>query len=116
MNIKYYFKNTKITSEEQEYIEKKIGSIKKLIDKIIKIEVEVGKNKRGMVRVEVMITVPKNKFRAEEITKSVEESVDIVIDELKTQIKRKKEKIWTKIIRKARSLKKKNSINSDARF
>ena len=117
MNIKYFFKNVEVENDTRQYIEKKLFSLKKLLDgKVIKTEVEVGKDKRGMFRVEVMITVPKNKFRAEEISESIEASIDIVVDELKTQIRRKKEKVWTKIIRKARSFKKKIAIDEDARF
>ncbi len=116
MDIKYFFKNTEIDNETRNYIEKRLSTLEKLLNKIIKTEVEVGKDKRGMYRVEVMITVPKNKFRAEEISESVEASVDIVVDELKTQIRRKKEKVWTKLIRKARSFKKKTAIDEDARF
>ena len=116
MDIKYFFKNTEIDNETRSYIEKRLSTLEKLLNKIIKTEVEVGKDKRGMYRVEVMITVPKNKFRAEETSESVEASVDIVVDELKTQIRRKKEKVWTKLIRKARSFKKKTAIDEDARF
>ena len=116
MNIKYFFNNAKINEETRSYIEKRLRAIEKLLNKIIKTEVEIEKDKRGMFRVEVMITVPKNKFRSEEISESVEGSVDIVVDELKTQIRRKKEKVWTKLIRKARSFKKRVAIDDDARF
>jgi len=116
MDIKYYFKNIEIDNNVRQYIEKRLSAVEKLLDKIIKTEVEIGRDKKGLFRVEVMITVPKNKFRAEEISESVEASIDIVVDELKTQIRRKKDKIWTKIIRGARSIKKKMSIDDDARF
>ncbi len=116
MNIKYLFKNVKVDEKTRDYIEKRLTAVNKILDKIIKTEIEVGKDKRGKFRVEVMITVPKNKFRAEEISDSIEGSIDIVVDELKTQISRRKDKVWTKIIRGARSIKKKISIDKDARF
>lgn len=116
MNIKYLFKKVKVDEKTRAYIEKRLSAIDKILDKIIKTEVEVGRDKRGKFRVEVMITIPKDKFRSEEISESIEGSIDIVVDELKRQIKRKKEKVWTKIIRRARSIKKKISTDRDARF
>jgi ribosomal subunit interface protein len=102
--------------KQRDYIEKRLLSIKKVVDNIIKTEVEVDMDKKGLFRVEVMIHTPRDMFRAEETTDSVEGSIDLVVEELKTQITRKKDKIWTKIMRGARSVKKMISIDKDARF
>lgn len=116
MNIKYLYKNITLDDNQRDYIEKRLVSVEKLIEKITKIEVEVDMDKKGLRRVEVMIYTPRDLFRAEETTESVEGSVDLVVEELKTQITRKKDKIWTRIMRGARSVKKKMSVDKDARF
>jgi ribosomal subunit interface protein len=116
MNIKYLYKNITIDDQKRDYIEKRLESLKKLIENITKTEVEVGMDKKGLIRIEVMIYTPRDMFRAEETTTSLEGSVDIVVEELRTQITRKKNKIWTKIMRGARSIKKKMSVDKDARF
>lgn len=116
MNIKYLYKNITVDDNQREYIEKRLVSIDKLIEKITKVEVEVDMDKKGLRRVEVMIHTPRDLFRAEETTESIEGSIDLVVEELKTQITRKKDKIWTRIMRGARSVKKRMSIDKDARF
>lgn len=116
MNIKYLYKNISISDQQREYIEKRLGAVEKIIEKINTVEVEVDKDKKGLIRVEVMVHTPRDLFRADEISESVEGSIDIVVEELKIQITRKKERIWTKVMRGARSIKKKMSIDKDARF
>lgn len=116
MNIKYLYKNITIDDTQRGYIEKRLATIEKILESITKVEVEVDMDKKGLRRVEVMIHTPRDLFRAEETTESVEGSIDLVVEELKTQITRKKDKIWTRIMRGARSVKKKMSIDKDARF
>jgi ribosomal subunit interface protein len=116
MNIKYLYKNIVISDAQREYIEKRLSPIGKIVEKINVTEVEVDMDKKSLIRVEVMVRTPRDLFRAEEISESLEGSIDMVAEELKTQITRKKEKIWTKVMRGARSIKKKMSIDKDARF
>lgn len=116
MNIKYLYKNITLNDKQREYIEKRLISLEKLVEKITKTEVEIDMDKKGLFRIEVMIHTPRDLFRAEETTEGVEGSIDLVSEELKTQMTRKKDKIWTKIMRGARSVKKKMSIDKDARF
>lgn len=116
MNIKYLYKNITVDDSQREYIEKRLASVEKLIENITKVEVEVDMDKKGLRRVEVMIYTPRDLFRAEETTESIEGSVDLVVEELKTQVTRKKDKIWTRIMRGARSVKKRMSVDKDARF
>ncbi|HBI17003.1 MAG: Ribosomal subunit interface protein [Candidatus Moranbacteria bacterium GW2011_GWF2_34_56] len=116
MNIKYLYKNISINDTQRDYIEKRLSSLKKIVENILETNVEIEKDKKGKYRIEVMIKTPRDLFRAEDITESVEGSIDIVVEELRTQISRKKDKIWTKIIRGARSVKKRICIDRDARF
>ncbi len=116
MNIRYFYKNAHVDDETKSYIEKRLGKLEKFLSKILRVEVEIEKDKKNFFRVEIMIKTPHHLFRAEEISKDIKTSADIAVDELKIQIRRKKEKMWTKIIRKARSVKKRFSVNKDARF
>ena len=116
MNIKYLFKDVTIDNRTREYVEKRLSGIEKVLDKILKTEVEIDRDKKGLFRVEVMVSTPRDLFRAEETTESIEGLIDLVVDELKIQIVKKKDKLWTKIMRGARSLKKKMSLDDDARF
>lgn len=116
MDIKYLFKDVTIDDRTREYIEKRLSGIEKINDQILNVEVEIDRDKKGLFRVEVMARTPRDMFRAEETTESIEGSIDTVVDELKIQIVKKKDKLWTKIMRGARSIKKKMSIDEDARF
>ncbi|TSD00815.1 MAG: Uncharacterized protein Athens071425_556 [Parcubacteria group bacterium Athens0714_25] len=122
-NMRIMLKGLTIDDRTREYVEKRIVSIKKLLKKYdskegdtLKFEVEIDLDKKGKFRVEVMVKTPRNLYRAEDITESIEGSVDLVEDQLKKQIIRKKDEIRTRIVRGARSLKKKMSIDEDARF
>lgn len=116
MNIKYLFKDVTIDDRTREYIEKRLSGIEKVIDNITKTEVEIDRDKKGLFRVEVMIMTPRDLFRAEETSESIEGSTDMVVEELKVQVVKKKNRLWTKIMRGARSIKKKMSIDEDARY
>jgi ribosomal subunit interface protein len=122
-NMRIMLKGLTIDERTREYIEKRIFSIKKLLKEYdgdkpdtLKVEVEIDLDKKGKFRVEAMVKTPRNLYRAEETTESVEGSVDLVENQLKTQIRRKKDEIRTKIVRGARSIKKKMAIDEDARF
>ncbi len=116
MDIKYLFKDVTIDDRTREYIEKRLSGIEKVNNQILNVEVEIDRDKKGLFRVEVMARTPRDMFRAEETTESIEGSIDMVVEELKMQIVKKKDKLWTKIMRGARSIKKKMSIDEDARF
>lgn len=116
MNIKYLYKNITINDKQRDYIEKRLASIKKITGNILKTEIEIEMDKKGKIRVEVMISTPRDLFRAEETSESVEGSIDMVVEELKTQIIRKKDKIWTRIMRGARTVKRMMSIDKNAQL
>lgn len=115
-NVRFLTKGVEVDDRTKEYIIKRLGSLDRILKEVIQTEVEIDLDKKGKFRVEVMIKTPKELFRAEDITESIEGSIDLVADELQTQIIKSQEKIWTKIMRGARSIKKKFTIDRDARF
>ena len=115
-NIKFFSKKVKIDNRTRDYIEKRLKSVKKLLSKIINIEVEIDMEKKGKFRVEIMVKTPYSLYRSEETTESIEGSTDIAVNELKIQIKKDKDKIKTLIKRGGISIKKKTAIDKCARF
>lgn len=77
----------------QEYILKRLERLEKLVDPVSKFEIETDMDKKGKFRVEVMIETPHHLYRAEDTTDSIEASIDMVVDELETQVIRHKEKM-----------------------
>lgn len=116
MKMRYFYKNVEVEKKERDYIEKRVGKLEKLLEKVDLYEIEIDKDKKGMFRAEVMIKVPRKMYRAEETSESIGASIDIVVDELQTQIRRDKEKIRDIKERGARSIKKKLSLDKKARF
>ncbi len=91
--------------------------IQRILKKILRVEIEIDiDKKKNNFRVEVMIKTPYKLYRAEDTTESIEGSIDSVVDDLKTQINRDKDKIVTLRYRGGRSLKKKLTIDHNARF
>jgi ribosomal subunit interface protein len=115
-NYRFFFKGVKIDDRTEEYIKKRLNSVEKLLEKILQIEVEIDLDKKGKFRVEVMVKTPYKLYRAEETTESIEGSVDIVEDELKVQITKDKDKRKTLIKRGRMSIKKKITLDKNARF
>lgn len=116
MNIRYLFKSVNIDDRTRNYIEKRLKTLEKLLEKILCVEVETDLDKKGKFRVEIMVSTPYKKFRAEEISESIEGSTDICMEELKNQIFRDKDKRKTMILRGGRSIKKKMVVDEKARF
>jgi len=116
-SVRFYFKGLKIDSRTEEYVTKKLRTVQKLLEKINRIEVEINMNERkNTFRVEVMIKTLFQLYRAEETTESIESSIDMVCEELKVQIKKNKERIIAMRRRGGRSLKKRITIDQNARF
>ena len=88
----------------------------KFVDNILKSEVEVDLDKKGKYRVEVMLHTPRNMFRADNTTESIEASIDLVVDELQAQVTHLKDKLRTLKKRGAISIKKKIVLDEGARF
>lgn len=115
-NMRFFFKGIEIDERTRDYIEKRLGTLDKFLDNILKSEVEINLDKKGKFRVEVMLHTPRNMFRADNITDSIEASIDLVTDELQVQATRLKDKLRTLKKRGAISLKKKVVLDEKARF
>lgn len=113
---RYLLKGLDLDDRTDAYIEKRLGRLKKLVDKASQFEVEVDRDKKGKFRVEVMVKTPHNLYRAEEVSESVEGSVDVVIDELEMQLAKNKTKSRDLKRRGQRSIKKKVVLDKAARF
>ena len=115
-NVRFMYKGVKIDDRTKDYIFKRLEKLDKVLEKVLHKEIEIDMDKKGKFRVEVIIKTPYDLYRAEEITESIEGSIDIVVDELKTQITRGKEKRKTLLKRGAVSIKKKIVLDKNARF
>ena len=117
--------NIKLSPSINQYIEEKIGGLRKFLKKdnpeLTEAQVEVGKITRGqrqgdIFRAEVNLAVGGQFFRVEETAESLQAAVDLVKEELAREIRRKKDKIQTISLRGARSWKKFWRLNPLARF
>lgn len=116
MNTRFLFKGVEVDERTREYVEKRLERIEKLVDPVSIIEIEIDKDKKGKFRVEVMIKTPRQLYRAEETTESVEGSIDLVMDELEIQIGKQKTRYRDLKLRGKRSIKKKLVVDKAARF
>lgn len=116
MKIRYLFKRTKVSPETKIYLEKRIKKLNRFLEKISGIEIEIEKNKRNFFRVEIMAKVPRSIYRSEETSESIEGSLDMALEKIQQQIRKKKGKIRTERERGAQSIKKKTVIDLSARF
>jgi len=117
MRTAFLAKDMEIGGDEREYILKRLGEIADLFDADALYEIEVEKDKRGFFRVEVNVSAPgSGLYRGEEVSESVEGSIDMVIDKLRTQVVREKDKTRDLRDRGARSIKKKIALDDAARF
>lgn len=114
--IRMFFKGLEIDDRTKKYIEKRLGKIRKPLDNITKIEIEIDLDKKGKFRAEIMVKTPYELYRSEETTESVEGSIDIVCGELYSQIMKDKEKLIDLRKRGGRSLKKKMTLDKSARY
>ncbi|MEN8252114.1 MAG: ribosome-associated translation inhibitor RaiA [Patescibacteria group bacterium] len=117
MNIEYYHKNVDPLGEAtKEYIEEKLETLEKLT-KVRKMRVEVAQEKNGDFYVEVTVKSSGGfEYRSEEKCRDVNACIDIIEEELKTQIRRDTEKARDLKRRGGRSIKKKMTIDENARF
>ena len=115
-NIRFLFKGVRIDERTEDYIRKRIQGIYKLLADIIQVEVEIDLDKKGKFRIELMVKTPRNLYRAEETTESIEGSTDIAINEIKNQIKKKKNKRMDLIKRGGRTIKKNIVLDGNSRF
>lgn len=116
MNARFLFNGVEIDDRTQEYILKRLERVEKLVDPVSEFEIEVGIDKKGKFRVEIMIKTPHDLYRSSNITESIEGSTDIVIDELEVQIAKQKNRNHDLKLRGQRSIKKNLVVDESARF
>lgn len=117
MKTKFSAKETDISEDQRAYILKRLGEIEGVFETDALFEIEVEKDKRNFFRVEVNVSAPGNGLRrGEETSESVEGSIDMVIDKLRSQAVREKDKERDLRDRGARSIKKKIALDDSARF
>jgi len=117
--------NLKLSPSIKQYIEEKIGGLRKFFKKtnpeLIEAQVEVGKITRGqrqgdIFRAEVNLTINGQLLQVEESAESLMAAIDLVKDDLAREIRKDKNKRMTMSLRGARSWKKFWQINPLARF
>lgn len=118
INLRLMCKGTEMDQRTEEYVRKRIGKIAKFINSQNEsvYEVDVSMDKKGKFRAEIMVNTPYKLYRIEEMSESIEGSVDMAVDELKNQISRDRDKTRELKERGARSLKKKMVLDENARF
>lgn len=114
--MRFLFKGVEVDLKTREYVQKRLSTLDKFVDNITLAEVEIDLDKKGMFRVEIMVHTPRNMFRAENTSESIEGSTDLDMDELQLQITHLKDKLRTLKKRGAMSLKKKTVLDENARF
>lgn len=97
MQIVISGKNIKVTDSLREYVENKIGRIKKYFDHVIEIDVNLSvqktKSKEERCIIEVTLWANGVSLRGEETQGDLYAAIDMVADKLEKQIKRYKERI-----------------------
>ncbi|QQS20655.1 MAG: ribosome-associated translation inhibitor RaiA [Candidatus Moraniibacteriota bacterium] len=117
MKTRFLFQGVELDGKQMAYVSKRLLRIKKLLTPADSIEVEVDRNKKNQFRVEVMVVLPRKLlFRSEEMTESVEGSIDAAIDDIERQIVEHKEKRNDLLRRGGRSIKKRLTIAGEARL
>ena len=92
MNIQFYAKNVKLTSQIKDYVNEKIGSLSKYDSGILEAQVDISKDthhQKGCIyrfEVNMKSTHSKNIFRAETNGATLMEAIDFVKDKLHRQI------------------------------
>ena len=115
--MRLFFKGVKIDDRTEDYIKKRLSVLDKLLKIILRTEIEIDiDKKKNLFRVEVMLKTPYKLYRAEDSTESIEGSIDSVVDDLKIQINRDKDKLVSLRRRGGRSIKKRITIDKNARF
>lgn len=117
MNIEYYHKNIEpLGAASREYIEEKLEALDKLTE-VRDVHVEISQRKDGDFFMNVVVrSIDGYEYRAEEKSQAVQACIDIIQDELRNQIRRDTEKARDLRRRGGRSIKKKMTIDENARF
>ena len=99
MKVNVQSVNFNIDKELVEFVEKKVNSLGKFYDKIVDsdvyLKVQQTSEKENKI-VEIKLNVPGNDFVVKKQCKSFEEGIMLVVDTMKRQLRKKKEKIRAK--------------------
>jgi ribosomal subunit interface protein len=115
-NVRLLCKDLNLDDRTEDYIYKRINKLERFNGKILEYEVEINMDKKGKFTIDLMVKTPYKLYRVEERSESIEGSIDIAVDEIKTQIVKDKDKMMELRERGARSLKKMTVIDDGARF
>jgi len=115
-NLRLFCKNVTLDDRTKDYIIKRFKKMEKFLKRSLEYELEISMDKKGQFRAEMMIQTPYRLYRTEEISESVEGSVDMAVDQMQQQIVRDADKIRDLRKRGARSIKKRIVVDKKARF
>jgi ribosomal subunit interface protein len=79
-------------------------------------ETEIYMDKKGKFGVDLMLKTPYKLYRVEEMSESIEGSIDLAVDNLKNQLVKDKDRLKELRERGARSIKKMVVVDESARF
>ncbi len=116
MNVTFTLNGVILEAEERAYIVRKLESVAVIASHVQRADVEIKEDKRNDYFVEAMIITDKNEYRATEVSATVTAAIDILEEELKSQVRADKKRRETMSRRGARSIKKKLTLSKDSRF
>jgi ribosomal subunit interface protein len=112
-----FLRGVEVESDTRRYVEKKLDTAGKVLEGLIKADVEIGQDKQDRFSVEVVVRAGRDIFRAEEErAESVESAIDRIEEKLREQIRDSRGKRDDLRLRGARSIKKSKVVDSRARF
>lgn len=118
-------KDLELTQAIEDYLEKKLATLKKFFsdfnEELVMVEIELGRTTRhhqtgAIFRAEINLSSNGKLFRVESERDDLYAAIDEVRDDLEREIKKFKEKKETVFVRGARSLKKAFRLSPAARF
>jgi ribosomal subunit interface protein len=116
INLRLLEKNVELDERAADYILKKIEKLEKNVRTEADWEVEISRDKKSIFYAEFMLKTPRETYRSEETSGSLEKAVDAATDKISRQIKDNRTKLKDLKKRGARSIKKKMVIDQKARF
>ena len=116
MNVTFTLNGVVLEPDERAYIVRKLESVAAIASNVQRADVEIKEDKRNDYFVEAVIITDKNEYRATEVAVTVTAAIDIMEDELKSQIRDDKKRRETIARRGGRSIKKKLTLSQDSRL
>lgn len=97
MNVNIQTQRFTVDSKLKSFIERKMEKLRQYNDHILNIDVylkldSMGQKVKDKIA-EIQVLVPRQRFFVKQTSKSFEESIDLALDSLINQIKRKKERM-----------------------